>query len=399
MTTLALASSQWAYSGHQVDWEELPSANQSSTRINNIPTAGVIPSRQRLTYKGRLIKDTTNLSELQLKHGTVIFLVGSNELLEEPLERPRFVEEMSETERQEELARFMDLRERLDDEDRRTAEHFISSFPDMPDFIPYDFTYRAGQITDGRRFIHDLTKRNMEALHINSQAQQLCSACLANNTELAKRLAIGHYSPSSSPLALALSGLLHMRENPLLMAIQQGNLELVRYFIKDGGALINSQSARTGSHRALFVAVQTNREDMVELLVSEGARVDIRDAGGRTPLFLACQIGNIDVVRFLLNQVRGRVDALFTKNERYDWVVSAINRDHVEIVALLMNYKYMRCDYVDPIDHLTPLHKAAKKGSVRVANYLIVEQFMDVNVVAKGKFTPLSLAIGQGGIE
>ena len=40
---------------------------------------------------------------------------------------------------------------------------------------------------------------------------------------------------------------------------------------------------------------------MLELLLSKGASVDVRDKGGRTPLMLASVNGHVDIARMLLS--------------------------------------------------------------------------------------------------
>lgn len=60
-----------------------------------------------------------------------MYLVGSIGELEGPMEHPRFVEEMTEEERREELSVFMEQRQGMSHEDRALAEHFISSIPGM----------------------------------------------------------------------------------------------------------------------------------------------------------------------------------------------------------------------------------------------------------------------------
>eukprot|EP00123_Amoebidium_parasiticum_P007398 comp18095_c0_seq1/m.18730 comp18095_c0_seq1/g.18730 ORF comp18095_c0_seq1/g.18730 comp18095_c0_seq1/m.18730 type:complete len:472 (-) comp18095_c0_seq1:684-2099(-) len=364
---------------------------------------GVNPSRQKLLFHGRVIKDDTNLQSLGLKEGSTILLMGSVEDLDEPgpSERPRFVEDMTEEERREELRQFMAAREDMRDEDRYVAEHFISSFPGMPDFVPYDFSYRYGQVRDEVRFKTDLGNGNMEALHLRTLALRLQTAVLSDDTATAKRLALGHYSKHSSPLALAASGILSTLQNPLLIAVQRGNLELVKYFITEGGIPVNSTTHAGGGQSPLHLAVANNDEAMVELLVANGARVDTRGAfTRRTPLHYACQMGNINVARFLFSRVQGRIKDLFGEHDRNEWMGLAISRDHVEILQLLVDKKYVRLtEWTDPQTHLGPLHVACKCGSLRVATYLLDDQYMEVDAVAANGSTPLSLAIRYGGLE
>lgn len=51
----------------------------------------------------------------------------------------------------------------------------------------------------------------------------------------------------------------------------------------------------------MHVAVLANRPEMVELLISTGARVDVHDRRGNTPLHLACQKGHKEIVEIILD--------------------------------------------------------------------------------------------------
>lgn len=58
--------------------------------------------------------------------------------------------------------------------------------------------------------------------------------------------------------------------------------------------------------------------EMVELLLSKGSSLNIRDANGNIPLHLACKSGNVAIVKLLL---RGSFDQQVTKgNDNNDLV-------------------------------------------------------------------------------
>ena len=72
------------------------------------------------------------------------------------------------------------------------------------------------------------------------------------------------------------------------------------------GADINARevgSGRTPLDAAVASSVNpVNSRRMTELLLSAGANVDVRDSSGESALQLAASLGNVDVVRRLLDQ-------------------------------------------------------------------------------------------------
>lgn len=53
----------------------------------------------------------------------------------------------------------------------------------------------------------------------------------------------------------------------------------------------------------LHVAVMASRAEMVELLITSGAKLDVHDRRGNTPLHLACQNGHKDIVVLILDSL------------------------------------------------------------------------------------------------
>lgn len=90
---------------------------------------------------------------------------------------------------------------------------------------------------------------------------------------------------------------------PLLAAVRQGNLVLVRLLI-DAGAPVDVHYKDATC--ALAEAIDNSRNDanhvrIAEVLIQHGANVNRRFADGRTPLFAAAESGDIRLVNFLLD--------------------------------------------------------------------------------------------------
>jgi len=161
-------------------------------------------------------------------------------------------------------------------------------------------------------------------------------------------------------------------------AAKIGFKELVEQLIKDGAnvAILDSEK-RTPLHYAttkevaallmldinamdeygntpLHLAVDRGSQDIAELLIANGARVNVRNANGQTPLYQAIAIG------------------------------------HNEMAALLIN----NGTDVNNIDGsgTTPLHKAAHYGTVKILKLLIAKG-AKINIQDNQRKTPLDIAV------
>ncbi|MBE9123192.1 ankyrin repeat domain-containing protein [Tychonema sp. LEGE 07199] len=161
-------------------------------------------------------------------------------------------------------------------------------------------------------------------------------------------------------------------------AAKIGFKELVQQLIKDGANVaIRDRIKRTPLHYAttkevaallmldinaidqygdtpLHLAVDQGSQDIAELLIANGARVNVRNENGQTPLYRAIAIG------------------------------------HNEIAALLIN----NGTDVNNIDGsgTTPLHKAAHYGTVKILKLLIAKG-AEINIQDNQTKTPLDIAV------
>lgn len=66
-------------------------------------------------------------------------------------------------------------------------------------------------------------------------------------------------------------------------------------------ALISAGAKITQSQCLLHYAVLNNQVDIVKLLIKAGSVINLRDSNGNTPLILAARSGHTDIVKFLLD--------------------------------------------------------------------------------------------------
>nr|CAD7260883.1 unnamed protein product [Timema shepardi] len=93
----------------------------------------------------------------------------------------------------------------------------------------------------------------------------------------------------------------HQDWTPLTHAAHMGQLECAKYIIQHGGD-VNAWSAVTGES-VLMTAVKCGRVEVVKLLLDHGADPTFISKDGRTVLFIAETVGNIELVNCLWDAV------------------------------------------------------------------------------------------------
>lgn len=85
-------------------------------------------------------------------------------------------------------------------------------------------------------------------------------------------------------------------ETPLMIASIQGDLPLVRTLVLQKNALIDHIG-----WKPLHYASTTGQLEVAQFLISKGATVDSQSLNGTTPLMMAVQSGNEELVKYLLD--------------------------------------------------------------------------------------------------
>ena len=114
-----------------------------------------------------------------------------------------------------------------------------------------------------------------------------------------------------------------------------------------------------------FVASQKGYSNVVKILLSAGASVDLGKGTGATPLFIACEHGHAAIVKMLLVRARASV-----------------------------NLVTQRCNAQGQVETLTPIYVACKHGHREVAELLMLAR-ASIDANESGE-TPLSIAKQRG---
>ena len=108
-------------------------------------------------------------------------------------------------------------------------------------------------------------------------------------------------------------------ETPLLWAVRHGKTDLVRALVLDPsflssqpdlpssqGRKINIEQKGKGSFKgrtALHTAAAGGREDVVQILLDNGAKLDVVDEERKTPLFSAVKYDRMDIVKLFCSMI------------------------------------------------------------------------------------------------
>ncbi len=194
-------------------------------------------------------------------------------------------------------------------------------------------------------------------------------------------------------------------------------------------AQVPPNASDIAAYRGLHAAAAKGDAAAIEKLVKDGAALEARDSGGRTPLHVAVHLKKADAARALL---RLGADANALDAQAYDIVTIASVADDVAMLKLsidggcratnitspyhgtaLIAAAHLGHDEVvrmliaakAPLDHINNLHWTALIESIVLGNggerhtatlKALVEAGADVNIADRSGATPLSLAKDRG---
>lgn len=216
------------------------------------------------------------------------------------------------------------------------------------------------------------------------------------------------------------------QQDPLLHAILQGNLNLVKDILNKSGlnfspawqkgyallctaikcfqadiaswllttnCSINRPDDEDVSDTPLHLAVYTNNAVLVAKLLKRGADVNAKTPSGQTPLHLCVQTGNLEICRLLLTDDLVADVPDYQSNTPFH---IAVERELLGIVELLLS---RGVDINAPTSEgFMPLHAAICKNNEQLVG-ILVESGADINVRNCNGETALHLCVTGGNLE
>jgi len=121
---------------------------------------------------------------------------------------------------------------------------------------------------------------------------------------------------------------------PLMEAASGGYVEVGRVLL-DKGADIAAAPVPSSRDTALTIAADKGHYRFVELLLSRGAAVDVKNKKGQTALWLACNGGHLDVVQLLVN---ANASTDLQDQRKVSCLMAAFRCGHVKVVRWLVRH-------------------------------------------------------------
>uniref|UniRef100_A0A4W6FGP4 Kinase D interacting substrate 220 n=1 Tax=Lates calcarifer TaxID=8187 RepID=A0A4W6FGP4_LATCA len=179
-------------------------------------------------------------------------------------------------------------------------------------------------------------------------------------------------------------------QTPLMVAAEQGNLEIVQELIRRG-ANVNLDDVDCWT--ALISAAKEGHIEVVRELLENNANLEHRDMGGWTALMWAAYKGCTDVAQLLLE--KGANPNITGQYSVYP-IIWAAGRGHAEIVHLLLQHG-AKVNCSDKYG-TTPLIWAARKGHYECVMHLLANG-ADVDQEGANSMTALIVAVKGGYTE
>ncbi|XP_076070272.1 uncharacterized protein LOC143041969 [Mytilus galloprovincialis] len=178
----------------------------------------------------------------------------------------------------------------------------------------------------------------------------------------------------------------------LLTAAQDGNIEDVELYVKNGANLEYTNGSFWGK-TPVMVAAQAGHLQIVRYLAEQGSILETRDKYGWTPLSLAAVRGHLEIVCYLVKEGVN----LETKDQRgMTPTMYAAERGHLEIVKF-MNAQGSDLQVKSQVG-MTPLQFAAERGHLEIVQFL-KEKGCDLETRSQRGMTALMYAAERGNLE
>ncbi|KAK7904331.1 hypothetical protein WMY93_016938 [Mugilogobius chulae] len=179
-------------------------------------------------------------------------------------------------------------------------------------------------------------------------------------------------------------------QTPLMVAAEQGNLEIVQELIRRGA---NVNLDDIDSWTSLICAAKEGHIEVVQELLENGANLEHRDMGGWTALMWAAYKGRTEVAQLLME--KGANPNITGQYSVYP-IIWAAGRGHAEIVHLLLQHS-AKVNCSDKYG-TTPLIWAARKGHYDCVMHLLANG-ADVDQEGANSMTALIVAVKGGYTE
>ena len=208
-----------------------------------------------------------------------------------------------------------------------SIQDFSTNYQIIEEFFHF---IRIGDIDSVTKYLDEGISPNIRKLPdlTNGMTALMCS--IANRRVLITQLLLSYKADPN--LSLNKSTISNI--SPLMLAAQQGPIETIDYLLDYGSDIDARTTGEITGNTALMVAIQSKRYDTVELLLDRGANINNASGRGITPLMLAAQTGDIDIVNLLVSNPRTDIDTV--DKEGKNALVYGYISGNIELIQLFI---------------------------------------------------------------
>ncbi|XP_071095493.1 putative ankyrin repeat protein RF_0381 [Haliotis cracherodii] len=178
--------------------------------------------------------------------------------------------------------------------------------------------------------------------------------------------------------------------NILLMACEGGNVDVVKYVLKQNIVDINSKNGEDLT--PAMVAAEGGHKEVFDLLISEGADLTQESEEDENILHLACYGGNVDIVKYVFHKTT--VDINSKDEDGWTPAMIATYKGHRDLFYFLVREGADLTQQDE--NYVNVLHVACTSKRTEIAKYLITKTTVDIDGERKGGRTPVMLAALHG---
>jgi ankyrin repeat protein len=163
----------------------------------------------------------------------------------------------------------------------------------------------------------------------------------------------------------------------IFKAIIEDNISRVKKLL-DSGIDVNIKNS--AKETPLYTACRLRNIEIVKLLLEHpNIDVNIKDEHGDTPLFIACDYNRIEIVKLLLSHPD--IDVNVNSGDYYESnpLGRACSYNRIEIVKLLLGHPSIDVNIQNKLGN-TPLHEACESNNIEIVKLLLQHPNIDTDI-------------------